>query len=121
MAKSDMLLDDLVNRIRALPPGRQNAGFAIEAGPRRPIWKQDEISISLYEQARAIAFDLGFDLSNTVSGGGSDGNFTGSLGIATLDGLGARGNSLHTDQEHIVVSSLSERGRLFAGLLATLS
>jgi glutamate carboxypeptidase len=42
------------------------------------------------------------------------------MGIATLDGLGLEGGGGHTLQEHIVVSSLARRGRLMAGLLATL-
>jgi len=42
------------------------------------------------------------------------------MGIPTLDGLGARGDLLHTRDEHIVVDSLAERGRLLAGLLMAL-
>jgi hypothetical protein len=37
-----------------------------------------------------------------------------------VDGLGPRGDALHTLQEHIVVESLQERGRLLAGLFASL-
>ena len=54
------------------------------------------------------------------AGGGSDGNFTGAMGIPTLDGLGVRGADAHTLNEHIEIDSLAERGRLMAGLLATL-
>lgn len=43
----------------------------------------------------------------------------GAMGIATLDGLGVAG--LHTPDEHIVAESLVRRGRLLAGLLATVS
>jgi glutamate carboxypeptidase len=35
--------------------------------------------------------------------------------------LGPRGDFLHTLQEHIVVESLAERGRLLAWLLASLN
>jgi glutamate carboxypeptidase len=42
------------------------------------------------------------------------------MGIPTLDGLGVRGDGAHTLNEHIEVDSLAERGRLMAGLLATL-
>jgi glutamate carboxypeptidase len=54
-------------------------------------------------------------------GGGSDGNFTGAMGIPTLDSLGVRGAGLHTLNEHIQVDSLTERARLMAGLLTRLS
>jgi len=42
------------------------------------------------------------------------------MSIPTLDGLGARGAGYHTLQEHLEIDSLPQRGRLFAGLLATL-
>ena len=77
--------------------------------------------MKLYEVAKSIARDLGFDLPHSSAGGGSDGNFTGAMGIATLDGLGPLGASYHTLQEHIIVPSLVQRGRLMAGLLATLA
>ena len=60
------------------------------------------------------------DLPHGSVGGGSDGNFTGAMGIPTLDGLGVRGAGIHTLEEHIEVESLVQRGRLMAGLLATL-
>ena len=42
------------------------------------------------------------------------------MGIPTLDGLGARGQGYHTLEEYLEIDSLVQRGRLFAGLLATL-
>jgi glutamate carboxypeptidase len=54
------------------------------------------------------------------SGGGSDGNFTGAMGIPTLDGLGVEGDLMHTLQEHIKVPTLAHRGKVMAGLLATI-
>ena len=67
-----------------------------------------------------LAASIGFKLEHGSFGGGSDGNFTGALGIATLDGLGVDGASAHTFEEHILVSSLVPRCRLFAELLRTL-
>ena len=76
--------------------------------------------MALYEKARTIAKDLGIELTHGSAGGGSDGNFTGAMGIPTLDGLGVRGGDVHTLTEFLEVDSLAERGRLMAGLLATL-
>ena len=64
---------------------------------------------------------LGFPLPHRSAGGGSDGNFTGAMGVPTLDGLGVLGAGGHTLEEHLVVESLVQRGRLMAGLLATLA
>jgi glutamate carboxypeptidase len=77
--------------------------------------------MALYDTARRIARSIGYDISSQSSGGGSDGNFTGAMGIATLDGLGVQGGGAHTLEEHIEVESLVRRGRLMAGLLATLA
>jgi len=74
----------------------------------------------MFEVARGLGRSLGMELSHASAGGGSDGNFTGADGVATLDGLGAEGKGYHTLEEHIEVESLSRRGRLMAGLLATL-
>ena len=52
-----------------------------------------------------------------ISGGGSDGNFTGAIGVPTLDGLGVAGDKYHTLEEHIEIDSLSMRGKMMAGLL----
>jgi len=99
-----------------------SAGTEVVVKPRsfRPMWTPSQKDLSLYATAKAIASDFGLELPSQISGGGSDANFTGALGIATLDGLGARGDGVHTLQEHVVLHSLVERGRLFAGLLAAL-
>ena len=64
--------------------------------------------------------EMGLSLDEASTGGGSDGNFTGALGVPTLDGLGAVGNGAHSLSEHVVIRSLAERAALLAGLLATL-
>ena len=56
-----------------------------------------------------IGRELGLELTEGSTGGGSDGNFTAALGVPTLDGLGARGGGAHADDEHVLVDSLSER------------
>jgi glutamate carboxypeptidase len=94
--------------------------FTVTPGPARPLWQPDARCVQLYEVAKGIANELDMPLDRAVSGGGSDGNFTGALGIPTLDGLGARGQLHHTLQEHIFVDSLAERARLLAGLLGRL-
>ena len=53
-----------------------------------------------------------------VVGGGSDGNFTAALGVPTLDGMGAVGGGAHADHEHVLVSTMPERARLVAAVVA---
>jgi glutamate carboxypeptidase len=107
-------------RMNDLRPHSPGSEIIITARGVRPIWKANEAGRCLYEAAVAVARQLNLLLPAQISGGGSDANFTGALGAATLDGLGARGDGAHTLHEHVVIDSLVERGRLFAGLLATL-
>ena len=103
--------------LRPTAPGTE---IELVPGAVRPFWHANAGDRMLYETASRIAAELGFDLPGETSGGGSDGNFTGAMGIPTLDGLGPRGDLLHTRDEHIVVDSLAERGRLLAGILMAL-
>ncbi|MDG2107318.1 MAG: M20/M25/M40 family metallo-hydrolase [Woeseiaceae bacterium] len=93
----------------------------VEPGPIRPLFTMHKGSEELYEIARRVASNVGLDLGHGQFGGGSDGNFCGALGIPTLDGLGVCGEGVHTKQEHLLVSSLVPRARLFAGLLEELA
>jgi glutamate carboxypeptidase len=120
MAKRQEDLDRGVAAMLALTSAEGDVRFTVTRGVTRPVWEPDAGTMAVYERARGIARDLGFDLPHGSSGGGSDGNFTGAMGIPTLDGLGVAGKGYHTLEEHIEVSSLLDRARLMAGLLATL-
>jgi glutamate carboxypeptidase len=120
MAKRQSDLDHGVEAMLALSGTHDDVRFDVTRGVTRPVWEPDEATMRLYETARGIARDLGVELTHHSAGGGSDGNFTGAMGIATLDGLGAIGRGYHTLEEYIEVDSLVTRGRLFAGLLAEL-
>jgi glutamate carboxypeptidase len=99
---------------------RSDVRIEVERGPVRPLWTAHAGTMGLYERARRIAAEIGFDMPHAQHGGGSDGNFTGALGIATLDGLGVMGGGAHTHDEHILVSSLVPRATLLARLIAEL-
>jgi len=120
MAKRQADLDRGVERMLALTGSHDDVRFEVTRGVTRPVWEPDRGTMRLYEVARGIARDLGVELTHESAGGGSDGNFTGAMGIATLDGLGAIGKGYHTLEEYIDVESLVSRGCLFAGLLAEL-
>jgi glutamate carboxypeptidase len=120
MAKRQADLDRGVERMLALSGTSNDVTFKVTRGVTRPVWEPDAGTMALYENARGIAKAMGLELPHGSAGGGSDGNFTGAMGIPTLDGLGVRGADMHTLNEYIEVDSLVERGRLMAGLLATL-
>ncbi len=117
MAKRQEDLDAAVERMLALRPAGTDVQLDVTRGVTRPVWEPDAKVLALHATAERIARRLGFALPHQSSGGGSDGNFTGAMGIPTLDGLGVQGAMAHTLEEHIEVPSLASRGRLFAGLL----
>jgi glutamate carboxypeptidase len=117
MAKRQQDLDAGVARMLALRPSGNDVQLTVTRGVTRPVWEPDEKVLALHATAEALARRLGFALPHQSSGGGSDGNFTGAMGIPTLDGLGIQGAMAHTLEEHVQVSSLASRGKLFAGLL----
>lgn len=121
MAKTDEDLEAGIARMLALSGVENEVEFTVSRGVTRPVWKPDRPeTVALYEKAAALARQLGVALPHGSSGGGSDGNFTGAMGIATLCGLGVRGAGYHTLDEHIEIDSLIDRGRLMAGLFALL-
>ncbi len=120
MAKRQEDLDRGVAAMLALRASGNDVAFRVTRGVTRPVWEPDPRGMALYGVARDVAQGLGLDIPHQSSGGGSDGNFTGAMRIATLDGLGVQGAGPHTLDEHILVDSLALRGKLFAGVLAAL-
>jgi glutamate carboxypeptidase len=120
MAKRQEDLDRGVAAMLALRASSNEVQFTVTRGVTRPVWEPDAGCLALYEKARAVAQDLRRPITAQSAGGGSDGNFTGAMGIATLDGLGVAGAGAHTLGEHIEIDSLAYRGKLMAGLLASL-
>ena len=121
MAKTQELLDEGAARMLALNDADGDVTLEVRRGVTRPVWEPDRSgTLAMLATARGIADELGFALPAASAGGGSDGNFTGALGLPTLDSIGVRGRGLHTLDEHIEVDSLVERARLAAGLFCRL-
>jgi glutamate carboxypeptidase len=120
VAPTQEIFEEVLSRMMALESENDGITVHVERGPVRPLWQPHRPTMSLYERAHDIAANLGFKLEHGSFGGGSDGNFTGALGVATLDGLGVDGASAHTFEEHLLISSMVPRCRMFAELLRTL-
>ncbi len=105
--------------VRHYQPRDERVQLSITGGLNRPPLELTAANETLFELAQSVLSDLGLDLEGAVVGGGSDGNFTSAIGIATLDGLGSVGGGPHARHEHIRVKETLERVALLAGLLAS--
>ncbi|WP_376092044.1 M20/M25/M40 family metallo-hydrolase [Roseomonas sp. CCTCC AB2023176] len=119
MAKRQADLDATVEKMLALTSGAPDVALSVTRGVTRPVWEPDEGTMRLYGLARGLAARLGHPLGHGSAGGGSDGNFTGAMGIPTLDSLGVLGGDYHTLREYIRLDSLVPRARLLAGMMTS--
>ncbi len=103
--------------INALRPALAGTRLEISGGIDRPPLERTPTVARLYETARDVAAQIGHELAEGGTGGGSDGNFTAALGVPTLDGLGAIGEGAHALHEHIVIDAVPWRAALVAGLI----
>ena len=94
--------------------------LTITGGINRPPMERKAGTIALFKKARALAAEIGFNLDEAATGGGSDGNFTAALGVPTLDGMGAVGEGAHAAHESVVVEHLVPRTALLAATIASI-
>ena len=104
---------------RSLKVSDPHCTLTISGGVNRPPMERKAGTIALFKRARGIAAELGFDLQEASTGGGSDGNFTAALGIPTLDGMGAVGDGAHAAHESVVIEHLVPRTALLAAMIAS--
>jgi glutamate carboxypeptidase len=103
--------------LAALEPANPGTRLELEGGFTRPPLERSHGSALLFEKAREHGLELGLDLHESASGGGSDGNLVGALGVPVLDGLGAEGGGAHARDEHVLLDSIPMRASLLARLL----
>lgn len=110
----------LLQALQALKPVLPGAEIQLTGKINRPPLETSPAIEKLYEHARKLSQELGFDLGQGRTGGGSDGNFIAALGIPVLDGLGPDGDGAHAENEHVLVANLIPRTALIARLIETI-
>ncbi len=103
--------------LSALQPSVAGTSLEWSGGWTRPPLERSEGAARLFAKAREHGLTLGLELGEGSSGGGSDGNLVGALGVPVLDGLGAVGGGAHALDEHVILASLGQRADLLARLL----
>jgi glutamate carboxypeptidase len=110
-------LERLERMLRGLEPVVDGTSIDVDGDWTRPPLERTPEGARLFARAREIGLELGLDLHEASSGGGSDANLVGALGIPVLDGLGAEGRGAHAHDEQIRLDTLPVRTQLLAGLL----
>ncbi len=109
---ADMLYREITS-IEASTPGVE---LEITGGFKRPPLVQNQRNRALWKAATSIGDELGIELTEGISGGGSDGSFTSEY-TATLDGLGAVGDGAHSPTEKVFLKETLVRIALLVNLL----
>jgi glutamate carboxypeptidase len=109
--------DRLEAALASLEPHLEGATLVLSGGWTRPPLEPSAGSKKLLAQAQAHGRELGLDLGGESSGGGSDGNLIGAVGVPVLDGLGAEGGGAHAPDEHVLLDSMPQRAELLSRLL----
>ena len=110
----------LAARILSFGVEDRRCSVRVEGGIRRPPLERTAGVEALYQKARTVAEHLGMPFGEGASGGSSDGSFTASLGIPTLDGLGVDGDGAHAAHEHVRIADIPPRAAFLCELLRSL-
>jgi glutamate carboxypeptidase len=112
--------ESIDRKMRSLRPFDKRCKLTVQGGLNRPPMQRTKGVVDLFTHARKIGAEMGMQLEESSTGGGSDGNFTAAMGIPTLDGLGGVGEGAHAINESILVDRIPDRTALLAGLLSGL-
>ncbi|MBI5650627.1 MAG: M20 family metallopeptidase [Chloroflexi bacterium] len=86
-----------------------------------PMEKTDAIA-HLVALAKHAGNQVGLQIEDVMTGGGSDGNYTASFGIPTLDGLGPQGGKAHNAlEEFLIIDSIVPRAAMLANLIVAIA
>jgi glutamate carboxypeptidase len=108
----------LDRRFHDLRPFDKRCALEVSGGLNRPPMERSRGIRQLFAMARELGREIGVELEESATGGGSDGNFTAALGVPTLDGLGGVGEGAHARNESILIDRIADRTALLAKLIA---
>jgi glutamate carboxypeptidase len=99
----------------------QEVAIQVHGGISRPPKPVDACAQRLFDLVADASIALGRPLGWQASGGVCDGNNIAACGVPVVDTMGVRGGAIHSPDEYLVVSSLSERAALSAIVLQRLA
>src|SRR5262249_21210272 len=109
----------IARKFRSLKPRNRRCKLEVTGGINRPPLERSPAIAAWFRQARALAREMGWQLEEASTGGGSDGNFTAALGTPTQDGRGGGGEGPRAATESVLTRERPRRAALLAGLMAS--
>ncbi|MEK4566293.1 M20 family metallopeptidase [Alkalihalobacillus sp. FSL R5-0424] len=115
--------EPLAKKIEAIcaTPDIEGTSIRLEGGITRPPMEKNTQTIELLETIKEVGSEIGLEITDISTGGGSDASFTSAMGIATIDGLGPKGGNQHNEGEYLEIETLVERAELLAEVLKRLA
>jgi glutamate carboxypeptidase len=99
----------------------QGVAITRHGGITRPPKPVDARAQALFDLVADTSAALGRPLGWQASGGVCDGNNIAACGVPVVDTMGVRGGAIHSPDEYLIASSLSERAALSAAVLHRLA
>ena len=93
----------------------------LHGGVTRPPKPVDRRAQKLFDLVRVCGTELGLSIDWQATGGVCDGNNIAACGVPVVDTMGVRGGKIHSPEEFMIVSSLTERAALSALVLNRLA
>jgi glutamate carboxypeptidase len=119
-AEDGRALDREIRRVET-HPGVAGTRVAVAGGIEKGPMEKTAAVTCLVDLLQGVAAQLEISLNDVQTGGNSDGNHMGELGIPVLDGLGPIGGDDHSPAEYLDADSIVPRTALLAGLIAAIA
>ena len=114
--------EELVQRVHEIAGQTtvEKTRTTMTGGITRPAFEATPASRRMLALAQECGRLFAQEIEGIYVRSGSDGNFTGALGVPTLDGLGPESSGNSGRSEHIVIESLPRRAAILAGIISGL-
>ena len=100
-------------QIRSLKPVIEGTSLKVEGSFHRPPMPRTPALAKLAATLIEWSQEIGFELTEESTGGGSDANLTAAMGVPSADGLGSKGQNPHAEGENIEIGEQANRLALF--------
>lgn len=110
-----------IERIKAEINAKDGISLSVHGSFGRKPKVLTQANQQLLDLACRCGAELGLTIKAMPTGGCCDGNNLAAAGVPNIDTLGVQGGAIHSSDEYLIVSSLSERAKLSALLLLTLA